>query len=163
MATRGRKPKPSQVKELEGNPGKRRINHSEPKPAVAETALTYGVTLTARRFHRRYAPLLKTLGILTEADGAAFEMMAIHYGIAIDAAQELRKSTLTTEGRDGPKKNPLVQIVRDNSAAFRGYAAEFGMTPSARSRLAVGEADQMSLADILFGMATEVAEDASSA
>lgn len=32
MAQRGRKPKPTAVKVLEGNPGKRSLNTAEPKP-----------------------------------------------------------------------------------------------------------------------------------
>ena len=28
----GRKPKPTAIKELEGNPGKRKLNNKEPKP-----------------------------------------------------------------------------------------------------------------------------------
>ena len=32
MATRGRKPTPTAIKELEGNPGKRPLNAKEPKP-----------------------------------------------------------------------------------------------------------------------------------
>ena len=32
MAQRGRKPKPTAVKVLEGNPGKRSLNTGEPKP-----------------------------------------------------------------------------------------------------------------------------------
>ena len=32
MATRGRKPKPTAIKELEGNPGKHPLNASELKP-----------------------------------------------------------------------------------------------------------------------------------
>ncbi|HZK10243.1 MAG TPA: phage terminase small subunit P27 family, partial [Clostridia bacterium] len=32
MATRGRKPKPTALKVLEGNPGKRPLNKNEPQP-----------------------------------------------------------------------------------------------------------------------------------
>ncbi len=32
MAVRGRKPKPTAIKELEGNPGKHPLNDAEPKP-----------------------------------------------------------------------------------------------------------------------------------
>ena len=32
MAQCGRKPKPTAIKELEGNPGKRKLNKHEPKP-----------------------------------------------------------------------------------------------------------------------------------
>lgn len=155
MARPGTKPKPTRVKELEGNPGHRPLNRSEPKPDVKEaTTLPYGVTLTARKFHKQYAPLLTRLGILTEADEAAFALMSLHYGLAIDAARELRDTGMTIEGRDGAKKHPLTQVFRDNSQAFRQYADEFGMTPSARSRLSLEDAEQMSLADLLFAGVT---------
>ena len=39
MATRGRKPKPTAMKELEGNPGKHPLNTSEPKPNKKAPAL----------------------------------------------------------------------------------------------------------------------------
>lgn len=159
MAKRGTKPKPTRVKELEGNPGHRPLNKAEPKPDVTSAAtLPYGVTRTARKFHRQYAPLLTRLGILTEADEAAFALMSVHYGIAIDAARELRETGMTIEGRDGAKKHPLTQVFRDNSQAFRQYADEFGMTPSARTRISVDEAEQMSLADILFASVTVEAD-----
>ena len=32
MATRGRKPTPTALKVLEGNPGKRKLNDNEPRP-----------------------------------------------------------------------------------------------------------------------------------
>ena len=35
MATRGRKPKPTAIKVLEGNPGKRPLNEHEPAPPKA--------------------------------------------------------------------------------------------------------------------------------
>lgn len=34
LAQRGRKPKPTAVKQLEGNPGKRQLNANEPKPVA---------------------------------------------------------------------------------------------------------------------------------
>ena len=40
MAGRGRPPKPTAIKELEGNPGKRLLNKNEPKPKkVAPNAM----------------------------------------------------------------------------------------------------------------------------
>jgi len=53
-----------------------------------------------------------------------------------------------------PRKHPLLQVLRDNSTAFRMYAAEFGLTPSSRSRLQIRPvAEQPSLAEQLFNMA----------
>lgn len=80
--------------------------------------------------------------------------MAEHYAFAVQAAKELREiGSLTVEGREGPKKHPLLQALRDNSQMFKSYATEFGMTPSARTRLQLPEeAEQLSLAEQLFQM-----------
>lgn len=112
------------------------------------------------RFWDEHAPELERLQILTGVDAAAFRLMAEHYALAVRAAVELRgEDSLTVEGRDGPKKNPLVQVLRDQSAAFKSYATEFGMTPSARARLQLPEeAEQMSLAEMLFAAVNEEAE-----
>jgi P27 family predicted phage terminase small subunit len=41
----------------------------------------------------------------------------------------------TAEGN--MRRNPLVQIASDAAAAMERYAAEFGLTPAARSRISV--------------------------
>ena len=160
MSTRGRKPKPTAVKQLTGNPGKRPLARREPKPKTAvKKPYGLGQGLQAR-FWDEHAPELERLQILTGVDAAAFRLMAEHYALAVRAAVELRgEDSLTVEGRDGPKKNPLVQVLRDQSAAFKSYATEFGMTPSARARLQLPEeAEQMSLAEMLFAAVSEEAE-----
>ena len=162
MSTRGRKPKPTELKRLEGNPGKRPLNKREPKPK-GKVKRPYGLGKGLQdRFWREHAGELERLGILTGIDSAAFRLMAEHYALAIDAVKGLRETGMTVEGRDGPKKHPLAQIFRDNSMAFKSYASEFGMTPSARSRLQLPEeAEQLSLADALFqAVSEEVEEDA---
>lgn len=159
MSTRGRKPKPTAVKQLQGNPGKRPLTKREPKPQTAVKrphGLGQGLQ---RRFWDEHAPELERLQILTGIDGAAFRLMSEHYALAVRAAMELHGDSLTVEGRDGPKKNPLVQVLRDQSAAFKSYATEFGMTPSARARLQLPEeAEQLSLAELLFQAVSEEAE-----
>lgn len=155
MSTRGRKAKPSAIKKLEGNPGKRPLNKREPKPQTA-VKKPRGMQKGAQKFWEEYAPELERLGVLTGVDVGAFRLMAEHYRIAMWALKELDIEGLTVEGREGPKKNPVAQIFKDNSAAFVKYAALFGMTPSDRSRLQLPkEAEQLSLADLLFKAATE--------
>ena len=161
MSTPGRKPKPSRVRELQGNPGKRKINKREPKPKTPATrphGLGRGIR---RKFWDEHAEELERLGILTGADTSAFRLMCEHYAVAIKASKELREQGFTVKGRDGfVKKNPLAQVFRDNSVAFRGYAEQFGMTPSARARLEMPmEAEQLSLADLLFQKVNEEIED----
>ncbi len=152
MSTRGRKPKPTKTKEIQGNPGHRPLNRAEPKPQSA-VKKPHGLGKGAAKFWRDHAPELKRLEILTGVDSAAFQLMAEHYAVAIQAAAELHEEGLTIEGRDGAKKNPLAQVFKDNSMAFKAYATEFGMTPSARTRLQMpADAEQLTLADELFAL-----------
>lgn len=150
-SNRGRKPKPTAMKQLQGNPGKRPLNKREPKPKTpVKRPYKLGKGLQDR-FWKEHAPELERLQILTGIDSAAFRLMAEHYSFAVQAAQELREEGLTVDGREGKKKNPKAQIFKDNSLAFKSFATEFGMTPSARARLSLPpEAEQLSLADKLF-------------
>ena len=72
MAQRGRKPKPTAVKVLEGNPGKRSLNTGEPKPEKKAPRCPAWLEDEAKKEWRRMAKQLEHLGILTEIDMAAF-------------------------------------------------------------------------------------------
>jgi P27 family predicted phage terminase small subunit len=137
----GRPPKPSALKEAEGNPGKRALNDNEWKPRPVAPRMPAGLLPEAEGFWKRVAPLLESAQLLTEADGQAFELMATHYALARRAARELRRAnTLTNEDENGvARKHPLLQIYRDNSAQFRQWAQLFGLTPTARAKLSVPE------------------------
>ena len=49
MATRGRKPTPTAIKLLEGNPGKRPLNANEPKPAKKRPPVPNGWSRKPRK------------------------------------------------------------------------------------------------------------------
>ena len=55
MATRGRKPTPTAIKELEGNPGKRALNDREPKPQKKAPACPKWLEDEAKKEWRRLA------------------------------------------------------------------------------------------------------------
>lgn len=150
MSTRGPKPKPTELKKIQGNPGKRALNQAQPRPKTA-VKKPRGMQPVAQKLWDEYAPELERLQVLTGVDSAAFRLMAEHYGFAVQAARLLQQSGLTVESGDGVKKNPLAQVFKDNSLAFKNYAAEFGLTPSSRTRLQMpAEAEQLSLAEQLF-------------
>lgn len=153
MARTGRKPKPTALKELAGNPGGRELNDAEPQPAPADPErVPYRLLPKARRFWLDNAPRLSALGLLSEIDLPAFQMMATHFGVAVQAAELIRsEGIMTKDEHQLDRKHPALQVLRDNSAAFRTYAAEFGMTPSARSRVRADvPEEQLSLAEMLF-------------
>ena len=73
MATRGRKPKPTALKLLEGNPGKRPLNDREPVPLKGDIKCPDWLLPEAKKEWKRLAPALEAMGVLTMADLTAFE------------------------------------------------------------------------------------------
>lgn len=149
MGVPGRKPKPNEIKELAGNPGKRPLNNS-PKPRPVAPKMPRGILPPeARKLWREVVPKLERLGVVTEVDGPALLLMCLHYAMAVRAARTLKDAGITVRDTNGvERKHPALQILRDNSSAWRQYAEQFGLTPSARSRLNIPEPED---ADEFFG------------
>lgn len=138
MAMRGRKPKPTHLKVLQGNPGGRPLPENEPKPQPIAPPCPDWLPDEARAKWKEIAPELERLGLLTSVDGAAFSMMLIHYAMAVEAAKLIDKEGIVTEDERGlPRKHPLHQVLRDHSTSFRSYLSEFGLSPASRVRLAL--------------------------
>lgn len=156
----GPPPKPTALKRLAGNPGKRALSKAEPQPERVIPAMPRGLPKRAKRFWKDHADKLERLGILTAVDGPAFTMMALHYAVALEALEIIRQGAPqaadeqvagesgATDGQGGlltvdengvARKHPLLQVWRENSTAFRHYAAQFGLTPAARARLEISE------------------------
>ncbi len=137
---RGRPPLPTAVKEANGNPGKRALNHDEPKPAVAlpEPPQVVKDTPVALAYWNEIGPKLAALRIITEIDGGAFTSLCLSYARAIRAETEALNAPLvfgTKQG--GAVNNNLIGISHTAWKHFNRSAAEFGLTPSSRSRLVV--------------------------
>ena len=151
MAVRGRKPKPTELKRLAGNPGKRPLNDAEPSPAPASHYAPRGLSEGALLLWRKVAGELIRLGVMRVTDVPAFVLMAEHYSVARQARDELTALT-TTRSQGNLMKHPLTQILKEHSGAFRLYAAEFGLTPATRSRLKAEPLEkEPDLAALLFG------------
>lgn len=139
----GPAPKPTALKQLSGNPGKRPLNNDEPQPDRVAPAIPRGLMPLARKFWKAHGPTLERMGLLTEIDGVAFTMLTVHYEIAWQASRTLKEEGLVTTDENGAeRKHPLLQVLRDNSAMLLRYSREFGLTPSARSRISVSDPDE---------------------
>jgi len=154
---RGRKPKPSALKRLEGNPGKRALNAMEPHPPIPQTPphAPRHLGMEARKEWRRLCKQLVEIGLYTEIDHAMLEMYCQMYGDWIEAKRKIR----ATGGRvmraplGGLYTNPWVHEANGAWERLRKAAAEFGMTPSTRSRVRVATAEhEPSLEEQLFAM-----------
>jgi P27 family predicted phage terminase small subunit len=82
------------------------------------------------------APKLFDAGLLTELDGETLAVMCMHWAVMVEAIQDLRERGILVTGARGDGglvKNPSLQVLKDNSAAFDRYAAGFGMDPRSRA------------------------------
>lgn len=131
----GRKPKPTKLKILTGNPGKRELNAREPQPAGKADCPPW-LDAVARAEWNRIAPELERLGLLTAVDQAALAAYCDAYSEMMEANAEIQASGRHYFNDKGePKPHPAVARKRAAWAALRAFAAEFGFSPAARTRI----------------------------
>lgn len=136
MSVRGRKPKPTAIKKLEGNPGKRELNTREPKPPEGLPTCPVWLMPEAKREWRRLAKSMFQAGVLTEWDRAAFALYCQAYARCKEAEQFLDEhGTVFKTQSEYIQQLPQVSIAQTYSKLMSKLAAEFGLTPAARSRI----------------------------
>ena len=138
MATRGRKPKPTALKVLEGNPGKRPLNELEPKPKKQAPSCPSWLEPEAKKEWRRMAKTLEAMGILTEIDKAAFAGYCQAYARWKEAEEFLTKHGTIFKTPSGYiQQVPQVSIAQTYLKAMKDFASQFGLTPASRTRIQV--------------------------
>lgn len=138
MATRGRKPKPTALKVLEGNPGKRPLNKNEPQPEKKAPRCPSWLEPEAKKEWRRMAKTLETIGVLTQVDKAAFAGYCQAYARWREAEEFLSKHGTIFKTPSGYiQQVPQVAIARSYLQTMKDFCSEFGMTPASRTRIKV--------------------------
>lgn len=150
---RGRKAKPSAIKELNGNPGKRALNKNEPKPEQSIPAMPAHFAGETRKEWTRITKELHTLKIITRIDRGALVAYCQAWGDYVKACNKIKKQgEVITSDKGGLYQNPWVAIKNRSMEQLVKISAEFGMTPSSRARVKVEnptEEDEMT--GFLFG------------
>lgn len=137
MGQRGPAAKPTALKLLTGNPGRRRINKAEPKPAAKIPDCPPFLDANARAEWERIVPELARLKLLTLVDRAALAAYCVNWSRWQKAEEKLRKSGLTfvTKSTGMARRRPEVAIAADSMKLMKAFLIEFGLTPAARSRV----------------------------
>ncbi|MFZ3578812.1 phage terminase small subunit P27 family [Virgibacillus sp. DJP39] len=136
MAGRGRPPKPTAIKELEGNPGKRTLNKNEPKPEKKAPKCPSWLEPDAKKEWRRLSKELTAMGLLTQVDMAAFAGYCQAYARWKEAEEFISKHGSILKTSSGYiQQIPQVSIAQQNLKQVRNFCSEMGLSPSARSRL----------------------------
>jgi len=143
VAERGRKPKPTAIKVLEGNPGKRTLNEHEPKPEKKAPRCPSWLDQEAKKEWRRMAKQLEDLGILTEVDMAAFAGYCQAYARWKEAEEFITKHGTIVKTPSGYwQQVPQVSIAQTYLKIMTRFCEQFGLTPSARSRIVADKGNE---------------------
>lgn len=143
---KGRKPLPTNVRVLSGNPGKRKINAEEPKGEPFDPQAPIWLSEPARQFWDDLVRMLLPMRVLVAADKFVVAALATALVEMQAAHKELQHGRTTSTGEGGEKTSPYVTIFNSAQSQVTRLLAELGMTPSSRSRvkgLAGGEVDPM--------------------
>jgi phage terminase small subunit len=115
----GRPPKPTVLKLLTGNPGKRPLPKNEPKSPPGKALPPDWLDPVARALWDQYAPRYEAMGTLTLAGELAFATwMSVQAKIVVSQ-------------REG------IPVSNETAGRALAYATQFGGTPSALAKMAL--------------------------
>ena len=135
--------KPTALKKLLGNPGKRKLNEEEPEAPKGVPEMPDFLTAEARAEWKRIVPILCDMGVLTVADGKALAGYCSAYAQLAKCEAAIEKFGLICATLDQAtgvaelKVNPAVRIKSDALRHMKSFLIEFGLTPASRSKLKI--------------------------
>ncbi len=149
---RGRKPKPTALRVIEGNPGKRPLNTEEPKPGPlgAPPADLAGVALD--KWHE-LAGLWRL--VVTAADRDQLAEYCRLEARRVEAEEKVREDGAVAYTAGGaPVQSAWLIILNKCREDMRKIAVEFGGTPASRARVkSNGEPEESKFAGLMGGAA----------
>jgi len=138
---RGRIPKPTTQKKIEGNPGKRCLNAKEPTPEHGVPQMPFKLSKAETAHWKRLIPILQGARVLTVADGDILGGLCRAQALADAAAAEVAKHGVLIRTVDSAthlpivRTNPAIRILSDALRHVRLFAADLGLSPASRSRV----------------------------
>ena len=145
MAKMGRKPRPTELRVIEGNPGNRPIPPTvkPPIPSRPQSPPAH-LTTEAKSEWKRLAPVIHKIGLLTAMDRAVFAAYCQAYGdwvVGQKMLNELRAkggagAMLSKTSNGNIIQNPLVGVVNQARRDMVRFGEQLGLSPSARTQVA---------------------------
>lgn len=133
---RGRKPTPTALRLIRGNPGKRPFNPFEPKPPVTIPTCPAHLSPTAKAEWKRLARTLHQLGVISDLDRAAFAGYCQAYGRWVEAERKLKETPPLLKTPAGyVQPSPWLAISNKSLELMHKFMCELGLSPVSRSRV----------------------------
>lgn len=135
--TRGPKPKPTALRRLGGNPGKRGYNHAEPQAPEGVPDCPPHLMDAARDEWDRLVDMLHGMGVVTLVDRAVLAAYCQCYGRWVEAEEKLQSTPMLLKTATGyVQQSPWLSIANKQLELMGRYMTEIGLTPASRSRVA---------------------------
>ena len=133
---RGRKPKPTALKLIEGNPGKRNLNKGEPRPAIDIPTCPAHLCPAAKAEWKRLAQMLFRLRVISHLDRAVLAAYCQAYGRWVEAERAMKETPLLIKLPSGYiQPSPWLTIGNKQLELMHKFLAELGLSPASRSRV----------------------------
>lgn len=138
----GRRPKPSWLRVISGNPGKRPLNDAEPMPAgelVEAPAWFHDAAKPEYLIEWRKALAAAPPGLLRSLDESMLVTWVVAKVLHAEAAQKVMQygALIKTPVTGAPMQSPYISIMNRQAAVMHRASAEMGFSPSSRSRVSL--------------------------
>jgi len=132
---RGRKPKPTRLRLIQGNPGKRPFNKREPKFTAGAPDCPDHLDTVAKKEWYRITAELAAQGLLTKMDRAALSSYCTLWSRHVKCERVLAKSSLREIIKGRVQNHGLLRESRACLRDMNKIGVEFGFTASSRTRI----------------------------
>ena len=166
----GPNPKPTALKRIQGNPGKRKLNEYEPN-YVGTPGCPAWLNEAAKTEWNRIVTDLEALNMLRSVDSSALAAYCQSYSrwsaaeqIIDKEGQTVKEPIVSNAGKvvgHKIRRHPAVGIAKDALASMLRASALFGFDPSSRSRIHLTEPTQIDpFAQFMAGIGADEPQDA---
>jgi P27 family predicted phage terminase small subunit len=136
MTPRGPKPLPTSVKKLRGTLRPHRAIAGEPKVSTSVPTPPEWLSPDARREWDRITPKLVAAGLVSQLDLGVLVGYVTAWGDLCEATRVVQEQGTTFISPRGMLVlHPLLKTIERSRQSLRAFASEFGLSPSARSRV----------------------------
>lgn len=155
MGSRGPMPKPTALKVLQGNPGKRALNLSDGvNPRVEIPSPPKHLAPAARKEWKRITPILEELGLISGLDRAALglycqcvgrleelelaftgQVKRLQADEGMEYADAVYRASYAVAKSGYAQQSVIVQLIRSQRHEVHRYLMHFGLSPAARARV----------------------------
>lgn len=134
----GRRPSPTALTVLRGNPSKKRLNALEPHPPSGPAVKPADLSPGGAAVWDELAPICVAMGTLTGADVRVFVTMC-ELQSTLQRASGIKDGVWLAGDQDNLIR--VLRLERDTANSLRAYYALFGLEPVSRARVQVPKKD----------------------